>query len=564
MWETATGKLILKLEGHKGAIGSLAFSPDGKSIASTGADGTVKLWSCDTGKVLHEWRMALTGVTPVAFSADGKVLAVGTSVTDSLRGMVRLLDTLTGQEIGPKASSHAALHRVTCSSDGTIIATAGKDNAVRIWESSTGKEIKAFPDDVVTSLALSPDGKKLTAVGQDATVRVREAASGKELFRFELAADSPIQKSFFSPDGKLLLAVGLKSEVALWNVDTGKVVRSFKLPAPEVRSAAISLDGKRLAIGGSGKIHIWDVATGRLLTWKKKREALVPDEALALAFSPDGHFLASSQPQSIRIWELATGEVVDERKMTGTPVFSPNGRALAAASGNQVQLVDLAASNDLPVLTGHQWKVNSVTFSLDGKRLVSVSDDTTGLVWDAARLIPTIQPADRSRRDLKAIWRDLGDEDESVGYRATWSLANSSSTAFPMMREWLRPVAAPPDAKHISELIADLDSSDFKTRSRAFDDLEDLECKAESAFRRALKAGPTLEVRRQLEKLLARVDRMSLERLRQLRAVAALERAGNPEAQRLLRDLASGEEGAWLTEEANNALERIAKQQGQR
>jgi RNA polymerase sigma factor (sigma-70 family) len=559
VWDAATGKAIHKLEGHKGVLWSLAFSPDGKTIASTGADNMVRLWSCDTGKVQHEWKVALNGFTPLAFSANGKVLAVGTTGTDSTRGMVRLLETLTGREVGPKARSHAPLHRVACSSDGRIIATVGKDDVVRLWEAASGKEIRAFSDDGATSLALSPDGKKLIVVGQDATVRLRDASSGKELSKFELATDGPVPRSFFSPDGKLLLAVGQKSEVALWNVDTGKVVRSFKLPTPEVRSAAISLDGKRVAIGGNGRIYIWDVATGRVLSWKKKREMLTPDGALALSFSPDGHYLASSQPQSIRIWEVATGEVVDERKVTGTPIFSPDGRVLAAVSGNQVHLVDLASSNDLPVLTGHQWKVNSVAFSLDSKRLVSVSDDTTGLVWDAARLIPNVQPLERSRRDLRAIWRDLGDDDETVAYRATWDLANSKAATFALLREWLRPEPVSPDAKHSNQLIADLDSPEFKTRTKAFDELEDLEGKAESTIRLALRSGPTLEVRRQLEKLLARVNRMSLDRLRQLRAITALERASNPEAYGLLKALASGDEGAWLTEEAKNTLERIAR-----
>jgi hypothetical protein len=120
-------------------------------------------------------------------------------------------------------------------------------------------------------------------------------------------------------------------------------------------------------------------------------------------------------------------------------------------------------------------------------------------------------------------------------------------------------VAASPDAKRISQLIADLDSDDFPTRTRAYEDLVDLGASAESAYRRALKAGPSLEARLQLEKLLARVDKMTLDRLRQLRAMMALERSGGPEARQLLKSLADGEEGAWLTEEAKNALERLGK-----
>jgi hypothetical protein len=314
----------------------------------------------------------------------------------------------------------------------------------------------------------------------------------------------------------------------------------------------------------NGSIRVWDTASGNVRSWKKRREVLRAEQARSLAFTPDGYYLVSSHPNAMKVWEIATGEMVEEIKTVGPSAITRDGRTVAAIRGKQIHLTDLAGADELGTLTGHQFNVNAVAFSADGKRLVSVSDDTTGLVWDTPQTIQPAKPIERSKRELKAIWRDLADEDETVAYRALVALAGSTPAAVEVLQVWLRPVPIPADAKRIAGLIADLDAAEFEKRKKAYDELDDLDEKAESAIRGALKAGPTLEVRRQLEKLLVRLDKMSPERLRQLRAMVALERAGSPEARGLIKVLASGDQGAWLTGEAKNALERLGRTSGER
>jgi RNA polymerase sigma factor (sigma-70 family) len=560
LWETETGKVRHTLEGHGATVWKMAFSPNGTTFATLAGDNVVRIWNLDTGTIRHEWPLAVTALSPLAFSPDGKVLAVGTS-SNSVRGVVRMLDPITGREVGPKAHSHAALHRVACSADGKIVATAGTD-VVRVWNSSTGKEIRSFNDTGhgVSGVNLSADGARLATVGRDATVRLRDVATGRDLSQFDLAAAGPVTKTFFSPDGKTLLAVGERSDVSLWNVESGERFRTLTGDNPHVLAVALSVDGKQLAMSeGNGNVRVWDVSSGQPRTWRKKRAVLKADPAGALAFSPDGHYLASGHAQATRIWELATGEIVDEFKRAGAFAFSSDGRALAVQSGRQIHLIDLASSNELPPLTGHQWAINALTFSQDGTRLVSVSDDTTGLVWDAASLLPLTRLVERSKAGVRTIWDDLGDDDETVAYRAGWQLTNSTPSVVARLRDRLKPVSAAPETKRIEALIGKLGADEDGARNRAYEDLEELGAVVEPALVRALKSGPPLESRRRLEVLLARVSKLTQERLRQLRALLALERAGSPEARQLIKSLAEGEDGAWLTEQAREALERLER-----
>jgi hypothetical protein len=205
------------------------------------------------------------------------------------------------------------------------------------------------------------------------------------------------------------------------------------------------------------------------------------------------------------------------------------------------------------VFGGHPGGVRALAFTLDGRRLVSSSDDTTALVWD---LTGGAKEETLTRPQLEALWADLASEDAARAYRAVWSLAAAPRQSVPFLELRLRPVPRL-DPSKVTRLLADLDSDRFAVRQQAAAELERLEAAAEPALRRALEGRPSLETRRRLERLLARLETWSPERLRTLRAVEALERAGTPEARRLLNALAEGAAGAWLTREAAAARDRL-------
>jgi WD40 repeat protein len=170
LWDSSTGKPIGQpLTGHTGSVNAVAFSPDGKTIASASADGTVRRWDPSTGKTIGQ---PLTGAGPIydlAFSTDGKMIASG-----GADGTVRRWDPSTGKTIGQPLTGAGPIYGVTFGPGGTL-ASVGDDGAVRRWEGSTGKTIGqplTGHTGPLYDLAFSPDGKTIASGGADGTVRL--------------------------------------------------------------------------------------------------------------------------------------------------------------------------------------------------------------------------------------------------------------------------------------------------------------------------------------------------------------------------------------------------------
>jgi hypothetical protein len=200
-----------------------------------------------------------------------------------------------------------------------------------------------------------------------------------------------------------------------------------------------------------------------------------------------------------------------------------------------------------------------VAFSPDGRRLVSASHDTTGLVWDLTGHLrgSRLETVDLSPAEVEARWAALAGDDAGKAYRAVWDLA-ASGQSVPFLRTHLKPAPAV-DAGRIARAISDLDSPNFAVRSRATRELEKLGDLAEPALRQLLAGQPSVETRRRAEQLLAALGRLSGERLRVVRAMEALEDRDDPEARRLLAELAAGAPGARQTRQAQAALRRLER-----
>jgi len=319
-------------------------------------------------------------VHSVAFSPDRKTLASAGSDM-----VIKLWDVTTGVELRTLKGDVADVESVAFSSDGKILASSSW-GIIRLWDVGTGAELrtlKGHGTSKVTAVAFSPNGKTLASGSWDKTIKLWDFATGAELRT--LSPDAGYVASVaFSPDGKTLASGSWDNTVRLWNVSTGAELMTLHGHSSPVGSVAFSSDGKTLASGSSDHtVKLWDLSTGtELRTLTGHSEAVY-----SVAFSIDGKIIASgSGDKTIKLWDAATG--AELRTLTGhtyfvySVTFSPDGKTLASGSQDStVKLWDVSTTIALRTLKGHAHSVISVAFSSDGRTLASGSNDTIQL-WD--------------------------------------------------------------------------------------------------------------------------------------------------------------------------------------
>jgi len=374
---------LMTLKGHGDSVLSVAFSPDGKRLATGSHDRTAKLWDAATGQELTTLKGHGITVTSVAFSPDGKRLATG-----SLDRTARLWDAATGQELIILKGHGDSVLSVAFSPDGKRLATGSADRTVRLWDAATGRELATFKghEDRVPSVAFSPDGKRLATGSRDRTVRLWDVATGRELATLKGHAEGVLSASF-SPDGKRLATGSWDHTIKLWDVATGRELITLKGHTDGVFSVSFSPDGKRLATGSADRtIKLWDAATGLELITLKGHAKIV----YSVSFSPDGKRLAAgSADRTVRLWDAVANQELITLKGHAegvyTVAFSPDGRRLATGSWDRtMKLWDAATGQELATFKGHAHRVYSVAFSPDARRLATGSADRTARLWDAA------------------------------------------------------------------------------------------------------------------------------------------------------------------------------------
>jgi WD40 repeat protein len=382
------------LYGHTNQVHGVAFTHDGRVLASGGGDGVVRLWNPVTGGE----RVALQHggeVWSVAFTPDDRLLASG-----GRDGQVRLWDPATGRPDGPALQHGAAVWSIAFSPDGRRLASGGSDGAVRIWDIASRQphgEPLAGDSGWVQGVAYSRTGA-VAAAGDDGIVRMWDAESGRLLREF-VGHERELNAVAFSPDGTILASGGWDATVRLWDTGTGQALSTLPATSDEevVRGIAFSADGTLLASSSSDDTAtVWSVATGQPVG-----QSFIghPQDVDGLAFSPDGRLLATAGwDGTARLWEVAETYSVS-RTYRGNPSevlgvdVSADGRLLATAGADgTAQLWDLASTRPHGPALRHEAAVHAVAFRPDGRVLASVDDDGVLMLWDVASGNPVQAP----------------------------------------------------------------------------------------------------------------------------------------------------------------------------
>jgi len=366
---------------------SLAFSPDGKILASGGYDNRIRLWDPDTGKELPSLEGHTSYVNCIAFSADGRWLASGSQDND-----LRLWEVATGKERRRFQGHTASIERMALSPNGKVLASSCLGGTLRLWDTETGKETRSLPIDGgyrVLAMTFSLDSKRFAFNNRsDKGIQLVDVADGKVVRTFQGHKDS-VTGLAFSADGTMLFSGGHDHTIRAWDVATGKELRRYGDAKTEITGLALAPDGKTLTYSThpDGRVHIWDLIADKNLVppWKAH-----PYTVASMTYSPDSKRVAVGRDE-IAIHEVATGKRLDPAPESHSPVqqldYAGDGKALGVwRQDGTMELWDTARWRKAATLKPRTGRFTSMAFSPTGKYLTTAEGDfNQGALchWDA-------------------------------------------------------------------------------------------------------------------------------------------------------------------------------------
>ncbi len=404
LWDAESGVLRGIVADYHKAIVCLSYSPDGHWLAFAGGPFNIELRSSNAVNILNLQTGTcralgehLGPIMALAFSRDGKRIA--TAGFDG-RGCWAELETDTRLRVFYNAQIPEPLFGVAFSPDGRQCAIGGEQKvtaAARIIELATGRETLRVEghSQVVRGVEFSPDGRWLATASYDRTVKIWPAVPSPDYLSLE-GHDQAVCALAESPDGRRLATGSLDQTAKIWELNTGRLWKTLPVGFPVV-SLAFSPDGSRLAtVASENSAKVWPL--------KEESQTLLlrghTGTVMAVTFSPDGRWIATgSKDGTVRVWDAHSGQsLLGLTGHTGgvySVAFSPDSSRLASASADRTARVwDASSGRFLFQLEGHQDTVLRVAYSPDGRRIATGSQDKTVRLWDArsgALLVPSLE-----------------------------------------------------------------------------------------------------------------------------------------------------------------------------
>jgi WD40 repeat protein/serine/threonine protein kinase len=392
VWDLVTSKEILTMK-HPGGVSDVAWSTDGKYLASVGGDYTVRLWAADSGQPLHTLTGHAVLVSGLAFSTDSRRLA-----SCSWDHTVRVWDVVAGTELLTLRGHTDIVNGVAFQSKSSLLASAGGDKRVKIWDVTQDPEVRVIArgGELVQALAFHPDGTRLAATGL--WVALWDTETGKLVRSFKnLLVNTAVSAVAISPDGKQLASRSpdlKETTLKIWDTDTGKQLCAWALDKKDfgiISHLEFSPDGKRLAFVLGANIQVRDVASGKTLLSLGQSMGIVD----AVAFSPDGCRLAAGrrrideqrkQQVVVTLWDAETGhelrEFASQEGALLALAFTDGGNRLAAASTLRYTAWDPSTGTEVSSI-GLPLSIKAV-IAPGGIRLVTAGLDGRVTMWDTA------------------------------------------------------------------------------------------------------------------------------------------------------------------------------------
>ncbi len=389
LWDTYTGQRLKTLEGHKQRVWSVAISPDCNTIASGSEDKTIRLWRLDTGECYKVLEKHINWVRCVAFSPDGSILASGSSDSS-----VILWDAKNGEYLKTLQAHTARVRSIAFSRDGKILASSSDDSKIILWDVESGKELKTLigHKSWVRSVAFHPLRNLLASAGEDCDVIIWDVSTGKRKNTLLGHTARVWCVTFCGEDYETLISSSDDKTVKIWDVDTGQCLKTFQGHTNWSWSVSFSSDSILVSGNEDQTIKIWDINTGKLTKTIRGHKNRIRALAVSPSNNSNNSIIASgSDDKTIKLWDIKSGNLIktftDHPDRVLSIAFSPDGKKLVSGGDDKlVRIWDVESGKHKLSNERHNSWIWSVTFSPDGNIIASGSEDKTIKLWDAHTL----------------------------------------------------------------------------------------------------------------------------------------------------------------------------------